>query len=135
MIFLYFRLYPEEDEGRRVSSCVIRREEPRSCCQEKGNIIYSCQSIQQRCILLVRRWWFPVLMDGVSWMTPFPHSSLLINIYFKIENIFHLSVLIVCFIYFKLNIFLCIISLPIKMMIRDVNNPLISLLVFFNRKK
>lgn len=78
------------------------------------------------------------LNDSIS-TTHLCFSSLLINIYFKIENIFHLSVLIVCFIYFKLNIFLCIISLPIKMMlidfVRDVNNPLICLLVFFNRKK
>lgn len=81
-------------ERRCVLSSVIRREERRFFLQKEGNFIYD-QSILQRCILLVWRWRFSILMNGVLngsiWQRIFVFSSLLITIYVKIKNIFHFS--------------------------------------------
>lgn len=99
LIFLHLRFYPKEEDLRNDGVCypplyVEKNAVPASRKRVHCNIIYD-QSILQRCILLVWRWRFSILMDGVLngsiWQRIFVFSSLLITIYVKIKNIFHFS--------------------------------------------
>lgn len=134
LIFPYFSFYPREEEGWCVSSSVICGEEPPSCWQKEGNIIYG-QSILQRCVLLVwrRRRRFPVMMDGSISESFF--SALLINIYVKIQKMFYFSFVEIMFHIWNL----CIISLPLMTMNIDFVRVKLQFLpassFFFNRKK
>lgn len=128
-------------ERRCVLSSVIRREERRSCLQKEGNIIYD-QSILQRCILLVWRWRFSILMDGVLngsiWQRIFVFSSLLITLYVKIKKIFHFSSVDSMFNIFEIKFILMHYLLTNEddehILSEIKNNPLTCFLVFFNPK-
>lgn len=137
LVFLYFSFYPKEEEGWCVSSSVICGEEPPSCRQKEGNIVYG-QSIRQRCVFLVWRRRFPVMMDGVwdgSISERFFFSALLINIYVKIQKMFYFSFVEIMFHIWNL----CIISLPIMTINIDFVRLKLQFLpassFVFNRKK
>lgn len=128
-------------ERRCVLSSVIRREERRSCLQKEGNIIYD-QSILQRCILLVWRWRFSILMDGVLngsiWQRIFVFSSLLITLYVKIKKIFHFSSVDSMFNIFEIKFILMhylLTNEDDEQILSEIkNNPLTCFVVFFNPK-